>query len=193
MIAIQPVQFSVGVVDRGVEGADRDERAELGNRLGEFLRGGKLGGGSEVSRLQRHVQLDRMAELLVVGGELRDALAQRLHRGQRVRVFQHVRRPRPHIAQRHRAEAVRNLAGAVVQRAVDIEQRHAVEHVAAELDRRAVEKVLIGNLQFVHDDVARIRNRRAGAEAKAGHERACGGERLREFTACPMIHSCSFF
>ena len=102
-----------------------------------------LGRGLVVLRLQRHGQVDRMADFRAAADDAADAFHQGLHRREGGVVGQDARRERPDVAERHRAEAAGRLAADGSHGALHVQQRDPVEDRAAELDRRAVQVILV--------------------------------------------------
>ena len=97
-----------------------------------------------------------MARLLVGSGQRGDAFDQGLHRPEGLLVGHDPRGKRPDIAKRHGAEAACRLAGSGADGAFDVDQRGAIASDAAELDRRAVDKVLVAVGDFLDADVGRF-------------------------------------
>ena len=66
VIAVEAVGFAESVVHGGVERAGRDQCAERRNGLGQVQPLRNLGGRFEILRLERPVEVDGMAEFLVI-------------------------------------------------------------------------------------------------------------------------------
>ena len=167
VVDVAAVNFPERIVEGRVERTGDDERAQLGDGFGELALGGNLRRGLQALGLEDMRDVEWMPDLGAVARQPRDARRQRLH-GLERRVVRHRGRwKRPHVAHRHRREAPGGLAVSRGDAAVNVQQRDAVDHPAAELVRRAVHVVFVAVNDFVDADIGGFRRDDRSAEGTA--------------------------
>ena len=175
LIAADAVQLAEGVVQRRVERAGRRQRATASGSARPAHACGRARAPRRGTGLSSvHIRSMGCPYGLVRRGDVADAAGERLHGVQRLIVGQRARRPRPHVAHRHRAEAARALAVLRRDHAVDVQDGDAIGQRAAELQRRAIAMLLVGERDVVDLDVGRLAggdalHRRRLTEVEPGH------------------------
>ena len=162
-VGARAVRLAERVVERRVERARGHKRAELRDRRRQPKLRRHRRGRLQVLGLERRVDVDRMPRLAVGRRDPGDAPGERLHGAERRLVRHHLGRKRPDVAERHRAEAARDLPGDGPDRAADVQERDAVDRTAAEHVGRPVEELLVARRDLFDPDVGRLR---AGGEAR---------------------------
>ena len=133
-------RLAVRVVNRGVERARDDERAQLRNGRRERQSTRNRGGGAQIFGLERAKEIDGMATLVAGRRHGLQRIGQGFHRRQTWLVRHGGKRPG--VAERHRPEAPRVFPAGRLHAAIDVEDRHPIDRSSAELVRRAVAKLL---------------------------------------------------
>ena len=156
VIAVEAVGLAESVVEGGVEGAGGDEGTQRRDRLGQPRF--RLTSAAALWNSGSSAQVRSIGwPVSVQPPMMRSMRSARAFIGREGGVVgEQPRRERPDVAERHRAEAAGGLAADGSHHAVHVQQRDPVEGRAAELDRRAVQVVLVLVYDGFDADVGRF-------------------------------------
>ena len=173
---VSAMNFAVCVVNRGIEGGGRYERAEAGDWIGEIQPLRKVFGCFEILGGQFEIEFQRMAEFGAGARHFRDFARERFHRIVFLRIGELPGWEGKDVIEGNGSEAAPRFACACADADLHGDQRGSIHQSAGETDGRAINEIFEGEGDIYDADVGGV----FGGDACAT-ERADGNATARGF------------